>query len=93
MKILKFIYKLQKVNFVVDELKLENTLISTSFKNMQNLEKKKGFIESKTDLKTGKKIPFFNLGAQNRWEKFLDSNTRKRIENSFEKEMKELNYL
>ena len=93
LKILEFIYKLQKAKFVIDEIKLENTMISTSFENMQNLEKEKGFIESKIDLKTGKKIPFFNLGAKNRWEKSLDPNIRKQIENSFEKEMKELNYL
>ncbi len=93
LKILKFIYKLQNTNFVIDETKFENTITSTSFKNMQNLEKEKGFIESKIDLKTGKKIPFFNLGAKNRWEKSLDPNIRKQIENSFEKEMKELNYL
>ena len=93
LKILKFIYKLQNVNFVIDETKLENTLMSTSFKNMQNLEREKGFIESKINLKTGKKIPFFNLGAENKWEKSLDTNVRKQIENSFEKEMKELGYL
>lgn len=93
LKILKFIYKLQNVNFVIDETKLENTLMSTSFKNMQNLEREKGFIESKINLKTGKKIPFFNLGAENKWEKSLDTKVRKQIENSFEKEMKELGYL
>ena len=87
------LFDTQKASFVIDELKLENTLISTSFENMQILEKEKGFIESKIDLKTGKKIRFFNLGAKNRWEKLLDINVRKKIENSFEKEMKELNYL
>ena len=60
---------------------------------MQNLEKEKGFIESKIDKKTGKKIPFFNLGAKNIWENSLDPNIRKKIENSFEKEMFELGYL
>ena len=92
-KILEFIYNLQRVNFVIDDAKLENTLMSTDFENMQNLEKEKGFIESKIDLKTGKKIPFFNLGAQNRWENSLDSKIRKQIEDAFEKEMKELGYL
>lgn len=92
-KILEFIYSLQKVNFVIDDAKLENTLMSTDFENMQNLEKEKGFIESKIDLKTGKKIPFFNLGAQNRWENSLDSKIKKQIEDAFEKEMKELEYL
>ena len=93
LKILEFIYKLQKANFVLDELKLKNTIMSTSFKNMQNLEKEKGFIESKIDTKTGKKIPFFNLGSENKWENLLDLNFKNQIEKSFEKEMKELGYL
>jgi len=46
-----------------------------------------------TDKKTGKKIPFFNLGEKNDWRKILDIKIRKQIETSFEKEMKELNYL
>ena len=93
LKILEFIYKLQKVSFVVDNSKLENSIASTNFEKMKSLEKEKGFIEGKIDQKTGKKIPFFNLGANNKWENSLDSETIKKIENSFEKEMLELGYL
>ena len=60
---------------------------------MKNLEKKKGFFESKTNLQTGEKIPFFNLGPKNDWKKLLDVKVIKKIENAFKKEMKELNYL
>ena len=93
LKILEFIHKLKKVRLVVDNTKLDNAIASTNFKKMQNLEKEKGFIESKIDNKTGKNIPFFNLGENNKWENSLNSEIVKKIENAFGKEMKELGYL
>ena len=92
-KILEFIHRLQKVNLTVDTSKLNNAIESTNFDNMKNLEKEQGFIESKINIKTGKKIPFFNLGANNNWENLLNNEIRRKIENSFEKEMVELSYL
>ena len=93
LKMLEFIHKLKKVRFVVDNTKLDNAIASTNFKKMQNLEKEKGFIESKIDNKTGKNIPFFNLGENNKWENSLNSEIVKKIENTLEKEMLELGYL
>ena len=93
LKMLEFIHKLKKVRLVVDNTKLDNAIASTNFKKMQNLEKEKGFIESKIDNKTGKNIPFFNLGENNKWENSLNSEIVKKIENAFGKEMKELGYL
>ena len=89
LKMLEFIHKLKKVKFVVDNTKLDNSIASTNFKKMQNLEKEKGFIESKINIKTGKNIPFFNY----KWENSLNSEIVKKIENAFEKEMLELGYL
>ena len=60
---------------------------------MKSLEKAKGFFEAKTHEKTGKKIPFFNLGPKNDWKKMLDEKIRKKIEEAFKKEMVELGYL
>ena len=60
---------------------------------MKKLEEKEGFNESKIDKKTGAKIPFFNLGPKNDWKKILDPKIQKKIENTFKKEMTELNYL
>ena len=93
LKVLEFIHKLQKTSFSVDNSKLDNAISSTHFERMQSLEKKKGFIESKIDIKSGKKIPFFNLGEKNKWENSLDLDIRRKIENTFEKEMLELGYL
>ena len=83
----------QKVDFVLDKKKFYNTLRSTNFENLQNLEKKYGFKESMKNKKTGKKIKFFNSGKNTNWENTLDNKLRIQIEKAFEKEMIELNYL
>ena len=69
LNILEFIHKLNKTNFELDKKKFENVIKTTSFDSMQKLEKEKGFTESWVDEKTGKKIPFFNLGPKNDWKK------------------------
>lgn len=58
-KILKFIKRFSKFNILINPKKIENTLETTKFENMQKLEKKFGFEESPIDNKTGKKIVFF----------------------------------
>ena len=92
-KILKFIYKLQGTKFKIDQKKFLNTIETTDFHKMKKLEKEKGFFEAKTNLKTGKKIQFFNLGPKNDWKKMLDKKIRNKIEEAFKKEMVELGYL
>ena len=92
-KVLKFIHKLNNIKFEIDEVKLKNVIESTSFENMQNLEKDKGFIEARINKETQEKIPFFNLGPKNDWKKLLDLVTINKIEKAFKKEMEELGYL
>ena len=92
-KILIFIHDLKKIKFEINQSKFENVLKTTSFNNMKNLEKEEGFIESKTNKNTGEKIPFFNLGAENNWERKLDPKIVNKIEKFYETEMKELGYL
>ena len=41
----------------------------------------------------GKKVTFFKYGAKNNWKNFLTPENRKKIEDSFREEMKELGYL
>ena len=92
-KVLKFIHKLKKADFKIDIKKLKNVISSTDFSKMKKLEQEKGFFEGKIDKKTGKKIPFFNLGEKNDWKKLLDKKIQKKIEDAFEKEMIELGYI
>ena len=93
LKMLKFIYRLNKKIFEVDKVKFKNVIDSTSFERMKALEKEVGFNESKIDKKTGKKINFFNLGKKNNWEKIITPKIKEKIENTFKEEMKELGYL
>ncbi len=92
-EILKFIHDLKKIDFSLDKQKFKNSIDSTSFDNMQKMEEKYGFEESMIDKVTGKKRKFFNLGAQTDWNKLLSEKLCKDIEDKFEAEMKELNYL
>jgi len=92
-KMLKFIYKLNKKNFELDKIKLKNVIDTTSFERMKALENEFGFNESKTEKMTGKKIPFFNLGKKNDWKKMISLEIKDKIENAFKEEMKELGYL
>ena len=93
LKILEFIYQLNKKKFYLNKSKLNNVIKTTKFESMQLLEKKIGFNEAKINDQTGEKIPFFNLGSKNDWKNSLDGKIRFKIEKAFKKEMQELNYL
>jgi hypothetical protein len=92
-EILKFIHNLKNVEFVLDKKKFKNVLDSTEFGRVQKLESQTGFDESMIDKKTGKKIKFFNLGEKTNWQSALEPNLQNKIEEAFEKEMKELGYI
>ena len=92
-EILKFIHNLKNVEFVLDKQKFKNVLDSTNFGRVQKLESQTGFHESMIDKKTGKKIKFFNLGEKTNWQFVLEPNLQNKIEEAFEKEMKELGYI
>ena len=93
LKILEFIYQLNKKKFNLNKSKLNNVIKTTKFESMQLLEKKIGFNEAKINDQTGEKIPFFNLGPKNDWKNSLDGKIRFKIEKAFKKEMQELSYL
>ena len=88
---LDFLSKFLKYKF--DKKKINNAIISTSFKNLSQMEKNEGFQESATSSKTMKKIKFFNLGKKNDWKTLLDKKLIKKIESCFKNEMSELGYL
>ena len=92
-KIFKFIQSLNNEELKIDMVKLNKVIKSTEFHKMKTLEQKNFFTESIVDSDTGKRKIFFNLGPQNDWKKILDDKSRRKIENSFKKEMSELGYL
>ena len=91
LKVLTFVCKLTKKKLDLDKNRLNNVLNTTTFDSMQKLEKQNGFNEA-VDL-NGKKITFFKYGAKNNWKKILTSENKKKIEDLFREEMKELGYL
>lgn len=93
LKMLKFIYRLNKKFFGINKVKFKNVIDSTSFERMKMLENELGFDENVIDPTTGKKKTFFNLGKKNNWKKLIDPKIKEKIENAFKEEMKELGYL
>ena len=77
---------------IINEEKFLNAIKSTNFVNLKNKEFNEKFDES-VYSNDGKKINFFNLGPMNKWENNLNPKIRKKIEDSFGDEMKEIGYL
>ena len=90
-KILSFIYGLRKEKFIIDENKFLKAIKSTKFNNLRNNEKISGFEESVNSDK-GKKLKFFNLGFQNRWQKKLPDDIVQKVNMNLNKELIELGY-
>ena len=72
--------------------KLKNSVKSTFFDKLQDMEKKNGFSEAITSKKNNKKIPFFNMGPKNDWKNVLNKNLINRLNDHFEKNLIELSY-
>jgi hypothetical protein len=89
LKITKYLEKILNKKFTEKEIK--NAINNCKFKNLQNQEAEKGFVEAVN--KKDKSSKFFYLGPNNKWEKILNIETKGKIENYFRTEMKKLNYL
>ena len=74
-------------------LKAQNSVKSTNFENMKNIEKNDGFFESILSKNENKKIPFFHLGPKNDWRSIFDKNYQEKLKSIFENNLNELNYL
>ena len=89
-KISNYLEKVMNTKF--DENEVVGAIKQTSFKNMQNLEKK-GFFNEYIKREDNKKIKFFNLGPKNDWKSYLNNEIVEEINFKFKNEMKELGYL
>ena len=83
----------------VDKSKLQKAIETTNFNVLKKKEMSETFDGSDNSFKSWRKFHsenknlFFNLGPDNNWEKILKTKISNEIEISFEKEMKELEYL
>ena len=91
-KIIFFINEVTGDNKKIDERKFYNSIKTTSFSNLKNKELNEGFEESVYSKKTGKKINFFNLGFNNRWQKILPLEIKNQTNEIFKKDLHELDY-
>ena len=90
----KIIFFLNKyVNFDTNDIKIDNILESTNFKNLKKMEQEGSFTENVIKKETGSNVNFFNLGPKNIWQNSLDKKIIKKIEDNFKDEMKEIGYL
>jgi len=89
-RIIDFIKKYTDIK--TNEDKNRNIIKTTNFKFLKDLEKK-GYFNENAYERIDKKINFFYLGPQNKWENLLNNNIKDEIEAKFFAEMKELGYL
>ena len=90
--ILNFINKITNQSNYFNKDKAKNIINSTNFEKLKTKENELGFEEAITSKKTKKKIPFFNLGPSNEWEKLVPSEFQNQINDSFKKDLKEFKY-
>ena len=92
-EIVDFINKVTKNQEKINKIKIKNAISSTSFNKLKEYEKKYGFSESIKSRNENKQIPFFFLGPENDWKKILDDDLKFRLNNIFEKNLRELSYI
>ena len=74
-----FVNTLCRFNEGINSLKLNNSIETTSFDKLKNIENQGNFSESVYSLKDKRKIKFFFLGPKNDWRKELDKSLIKKM--------------
>ena len=90
-RIIKFLENL--INFKHNEQKIKNIINSTSFEVLKKMEIDQGFEEAASDKTSLKKVNFFHLGKDNKWEQYLKKDEIDYLIDEFGYEMKELGYI
>ena len=89
----KFSKDFEKRYHVKQVTQIKTVLKTTTFEKLKQSEIDHGFSESVTSRKDkDKKIPFFNLGPKNNWREIISDELKIKLENIFEKDLKELSY-
>jgi len=90
-EMIKFINFLKKDKTVINNNKIANCIKFTKFNLLKKKEKESGFPEN-IGKNHEKKIDFFNLGPENKWEKKLSKEILQEANNIFKEDLKFLNY-
>ena len=92
LNILEFIYTLGKSKLVLDKIKIQNTIETTKFENLQKLERDNTFPEA-VKTSNNNSVKFFKYGLQNNLKIKLSDGISQKLEKSFRSEMSEIGYL
>ena len=92
-EIIKFINETAHLKEKVNTDKIKTVLKTTTFEKLKQNEINHGFSESVISREDkNKKIPFFNLGPKNDWKKIINDDLKVKLQNIFEKDLKDLSY-
>ena len=83
-KILVFLNRFKKID--INKEKISKSIISCNFSNLSKMEGEQGFEETQNNK-------FFRKGKKDSWKNELNLDLRKKLEDNFKREMKELGYL
>ena len=87
-----FINTICRFNSGVDEKKLQNAIMSTNFKKLQEIENQGKFSENVYSLHDNRKIKFFYQGPENNWQKNLDNNIIKKMNKYYKEDLIKFGY-
>ena len=87
-----FINTICKFNDNFDEKKFNNSIETTSFKKLQELENQGKFTESVYSIHDNRKVKFFNQGPDNDWKKNLSHELILKMNDYYKDDLKKFNY-
>ena len=87
-----YLNKVLKKDKEMDEERIKKIIKTISFEKLKRKEQKEGFPEAIINQKKQKKINFFYLGKNNKWEKILTRNQVDILNKTFKDDLKELKY-
>ena len=92
-EVIKFINEISNNKEKINTDKIKRVLKTTTFEKLKQNEIDHGFSEAVTSRENkDKKIPFFNLGPKNDWKKIINDDLKVKLQNIFEKDLKDLSY-
>ena len=90
--VINFINKIASFKNFYNFKKAKKCIESCDFKILKKKEQELGFKEAPIGQTTKKKLPFFNLGSKNQWEKVLPEKILKKMNILFKEDLKTLAY-
>ena len=90
-KVISFIYELNNEIPKISDHKFFNAIKTTNFASLKNKENTSSFEEA-VYSREGKKLNFFNLGFQNKWQNKLPNDILNKVNKNLKNEILELGY-